>query len=341
MARVQLWGIHKRYGELEVVRGIDLTIAEGEVVALLGPSGCGKTTTLRMVAGLDHPSQGTIAIGDEIVFGPGIRVPPEQRHLGMVFQSYAVWPHKTVFDNVAYPLRLQKRRRPGPPRGRRGSMTLGDRVRAALAAVRLEGLEDRFPHELSGGQQQRVALARALVAEPRVLLLDEPLSNLDAHLRERMRDEIRELVKRRGITVLFVTHDQEEALGLADRVAVMHDGHLEQVAAPEVLYEEPRTRFVARFVGRQAELPAALVPDEWVTRRVEDATGEVFAFRPDRAGMTVGEGPLCGTIVSRIFLGPTARYRVRVGEHEVMVDQSERFEVGTKVALRPASGLLL
>lgn len=262
MARVLLKGIQKSYGDNPVVRSLDLEVEEGEVLALLGPSGCGKTTTLRMVAGLEQPSGGEIRIGEEVVSGPGRFVPPELRRLGMVFQSYAVWPHRTVRENVAYPLRLQ------------GAADLEPRVDQALDAVKLSGLGERYPNQLSGGQQQRVALARALVAEPRVLLLDEPLSNLDAHLREQMRDEIRALVKRRGITVLFVTHDQEEALGLADRVAVMHQGRVEQHAAPERLYDEPATVFAARFVGRQSELPLALVPEGIARRAVVDAKGE-------------------------------------------------------------------
>ena len=336
MARVQLRGVHKSYGDNPVVRAMDLTVEQGEVLALLGPSGCGKTTTLRMVAGLEAPSGGEIFIGDEQVAGPGRLVPPEARRLGMVFQSYAVWPHKTVYENVAYPLRLK------------GVPDLGPRVEQALSAVRLDGLSARYPNQLSGGQQQRVALARALVAEPRVLLLDEPLSNLDAHLREQMRDEIRDLVKRRGITVLFVTHDQEEALGLADRVAVMHQGRIEQHDAPEALYDQPATRFAARFVGRQSELPLSFVPDSIARRAVVDAEGGIFAFRPSKAGMMrgAGEGGIPGTVRSRVFLGPIARYVIAVQgpggeEREVVVDQAERFEVGEGVTLLPQGGLVL
>lgn len=331
MARVQLRGVHKSYGDNAVVRALDLEVEQGEVLALLGPSGCGKTTTLRMVAGLEQPSGGEIRIGEELVSGPGRFVPPELRRLGMVFQSYAVWPHRTVRENVAYPLRLQR------------APDAEARVDMALAAVKLDGLGGRYPNQLSGGQQQRVALARALVAEPRVLLLDEPLSNLDAHLREQMRDEIRALVKRRGITVLFVTHDQEEALGLADRVAVMHQGRIEQHAPPEELYAAPRTVFAARFVGKQSELPLALVPETIPRQPVLDSTGALFAFRPSRAGMRPGTlpGALHGVVLSRVFLGPVARYVVQVGDQEVLVDQADRFGPGDDVSLLPEGGLVL
>jgi iron(III) transport system ATP-binding protein len=326
MAEVTLEGIHKHYGAVHVVRGLDLTVPDGEVVALLGPSGCGKTTTLRMIAGLDAPSEGRIAIAGEEVVAPGRFVPPEARGLGMVFQSYAVWPHKTVAENVAYPLVVQRQ------------SAIAAKVERALRMVHLDALGSRYPNELSGGQQQRVALARALVAEPKVLLLDEPLSNLDAHLREELRDEIRELVRRTGTTVVFVTHDQEEALGLGDRVAVMNGGRIEQIDRPEVLYDRPQTPFVARFVGKQSMLPRRLIPEGIEARVLGEGT--TFAFRPSKARMTTrGAGGIDGEIVTRAFLGPVARYRVRVGDQEVLVDQPERFAPGDAVTLRPADAL--
>ena len=226
------------------VRGISLDIPAGAFFTLLGPSGCGKTTTLRCVAGLERPDAGEIAIGDETVFSSarGIWVAPHDRNIGMVFQSYAIWPHMSVFDNVAFPLHYK---RPRPSRAE-----TRDRVMAALALVRLDGLADRPAPYLSGGQQQRLALARALVAEPRVLLLDEPLSNLDAKLREEMRLELREMVRRLRVTTLFVTHEQIEALTMSDVVAVMKDGVIVQQGAPADIYGKPAEAFVADFIGK-------------------------------------------------------------------------------------------
>src|SRR5262245_52896715 len=230
---VRLEAVHKAYGKNPIVKGLSLEVARGEMLALLGPSGCGKTTTLRIIAGLERADAGKVLIDGREVNA----LPPEARGLGMVFQSYAVWPHKTVAENVEYPLKLK------------GIEGRAAKVREALAWVRLEALADRMPHALSGGQLQRVALARALVASPKVLLLDEPLSNLDAALREELRAEIAALRARLGTTMIYVTHDQSEALALADRVAVMNHGVIEQLAPPRELYEQPKTPFVAAFVG--------------------------------------------------------------------------------------------
>jgi iron(III) transport system ATP-binding protein len=231
-------------GEQPAVRGVSIEVRQGRFYTLLGPSGCGKTTLLRCVAGLERPDAGEIEIGGELVFSAerGIWVPPYQRNIGMVFQSYAIWPHMTVFDNVAFPLR---HRRPRPSRAE-----IRERVRAALQLVHLDGLEERPAPHLSGGQQQRLALARALVGEPRVLLLDEPLSNLDAKLREEMRFEIRQVVERLGVTTLFVTHEQIEALTMSDTVAVMKDGLIIQEGSPAEIYTRPGETFVAGFIGR-------------------------------------------------------------------------------------------
>ena len=253
MAQVTVEGLSKRYDAQVAVEGLDLAVADGEFVTLLGPSGCGKTTTLRMVAGFIAPTAGRIAIGSRLVSDAarGLLVPPNERRIGMVFQSYAVWPHMTVLDNVGYPLKVRKV--PNDERRRR--------VRAMLEQVKLGGLEGRYPHQLSGGQQQRVALARALVMEPQVLLLDEPLSNLDAKLREEMRDELKVLQRQVGVTILFVTHDQLEAMTLSDRVVIMHQGVVQQVGTPQDVYERPTNRFVASFVGAANLLPARLAPD--------------------------------------------------------------------------------
>ena len=240
MATVELRGLTKSYGETAVVSGVDLRIGHGQLVCLLGPSGCGKTTSLRLIAGFLEPDGGEIFVGDRRVSAPGNSVPPERRNMSMIFQSYAVWPHMSVFDNVAYGLKLRGFARP----------VIAERVRAILDVVHLAPLVDRFPGELSGGQQQRVALARALVVEPEILLLDEPLSNLDANLREEMRFEIRRLHDEYRITTVYVTHDQAEAMVIADHIAVMNQGRIEQVGTPEDIYEHPQTEFVARFIGQ-------------------------------------------------------------------------------------------
>jgi ABC-type Fe3+/spermidine/putrescine transport system ATPase subunit len=237
--KLELRGLEKRFGDVRAVDGIDLQIGTGESVVLLGPSGCGKTTTLRSVAGFIQPDGGEILLDGNVIATDTSMLPPEKRNLGMVFQNYAVWPHRTVFQNVNYALVIQKRPR----------QEIADRVHRALGLVQLTGLDERYPGELSGGQQQRVALARALVAEPAMLLLDEPLSNLDAGLREEMRFELKELQERIGMTTLYVTHDQEEALVLADRIVVMSAGKIEQVNSPSEIYLHPATRFVATFVG--------------------------------------------------------------------------------------------
>jgi iron(III) transport system ATP-binding protein len=226
------------------VRDVSIEVAQGRFYTLLGPSGCGKTTLLRCVAGLERPDAGEIEIGGELVFSAerGVWVPPNLRNIGMVFQSYAIWPHMTVFDNVAFPLRYA---RPRPSRGE-----IRERVRKTLQLVHLDGLAERPAPYLSGGQQQRLALARALVGEPRVLLLDEPLSNLDAKLREEMRFEIRQVVERLGVTTLFVTHEQIEALTMSDIMAVMKDGQVVQEGSPATIYTRPTEQFVADFIGR-------------------------------------------------------------------------------------------
>jgi iron(III) transport system ATP-binding protein len=241
MSGVLIEGVSRHFGSVVAVNSIDLSVRPGEFVTLLGPSGCGKTTTLRMVAGLEQNTAGTISIGDRVVSDAdaGFFVPPDRRQLGMVFQSYAIWPHMTVFDNVAYPLRI--RRRPKDE--------IHKRVMQALRLVEMEPYAERPAPALSGGQQQRVAIARALVFEPEVLLLDEPLSNLDTRLRTQMGDEFRSLQKRLNITSLYVTHDQEEAMALSDRVVVMQEGRILQVGVPEEIYQRPRSQAVAAFFG--------------------------------------------------------------------------------------------
>src|SRR5438067_5020592 len=239
VASVDLRGLTKRFGSLAVVDDIPLRIDHGQLVCLLGPSGCGKTTTLRLIAGFLEPSDGEIRVGDRLVSSKARTLPPEQRSMSMIFQSYALWPHMTVTENIVYGLRLRKIDRD----------TIAKKLAAILATAKLEALAQRYPGELSGGQQQRVALARALIVEPETLLLDEPLSNLDANLREEMRFEVRRLHDEYRYTTVYVTHDQSEAMTTADLIAVMNLGKIEQAGSPEEIYDRPRSEFVARFIG--------------------------------------------------------------------------------------------
>jgi ABC-type Fe3+/spermidine/putrescine transport system ATPase subunit len=240
MSQLVLRNLSKNFGEARVVDGLNLSLREGELVSLLGPSGCGKTTTLRMIAGFIPPSEGTIELDGKVISSPQSTLPPEKRGMSMIFQSYAIWPNMTVEENVAFGLKLQKV----------SAAEARKRVDNILDVVKLKALRDRYPAELSGGQQQRVALARAIVVNPAVLLLDEPLSNLDANLREEMRFEIRRLHDEFNMTMVYVTHDQAEAMVTSDRIAVMNKGRIEQLDAPFELYRHPRTRFVAGFIGR-------------------------------------------------------------------------------------------
>ena len=239
MASVELRGLTKRFGPLVVVDDVSLRVDHGQLVCLLGPSGCGKTTTLRLMAGFLEPSDGEIHVGDRVVSSRARTLPPESRKMSMIFQSYALWPHMSVAENIVYGLRLRKLDRD----------TIARKLAAILSTTRLEALAQRYPGELSGGQQQRVALARALIVEPETLLLDEPLSNLDANLREEMRFEIRRLHDQYRYTTVYVTHDQSEAMTTADLIAVMNAGKIDQLGTPEDIYDRPQSEFVARFIG--------------------------------------------------------------------------------------------
>ena len=239
MASVELRGLTRRFGPLAVVDDVSLRIDHGQMVCLLGPSGCGKTTTLRLIAGFLEPSVGEIHVGDRVVSSVARTLPPEQRKMSMIFQSYALWPHMTVTENIVYGLKLRKLDRD----------VIAKKLKAILATTKLEALAQRYPGELSGGQQQRVALARALIVEPETLLLDEPLSNLDANLREEMRFEIRRLHDEYRYTTVYVTHDQSEAMTTADLIAVMNGGRIDQLGTPEEIYDRPQSEFVARFIG--------------------------------------------------------------------------------------------
>jgi len=279
---IEIGDLHVHYqtdeGAVHAVQGIDISVGEGEFYTLLGPSGCGKTTTLRCIAGLEAPSGGEIAIDDQTVYSAarGISVPTHRRDIGMVFQSYAIWPHMSVFQNAAFPLQEM---RPRPDRA-----TIRERVGKALALVQLAGLENRPAPFLSGGQQQRLALARALVKEPKVLLLDEPLSNLDAKLREETRVELRELVKRLGITTVYVTHDQLEALTMSDTVAVMEAGRIAQTASPVDIYKHPANPFVASFIGQTNFIAGTVAQAPQATAGlgvVRTASGAIRCALPD------------------------------------------------------------
>ena len=326
MADLQLVGLAKHYGPTIALDGVSITVADREFVTLLGPSGSGKTTALRIVAGFIEPTDGTVFIGGRDVTW----LPPERRDIGMVFQSYALFPHMTVWKNIAFG--LERRRIPRADRDRQ--------VGEALDLVRLTGLGGRYPRELSGGQQQRVALARALAIRPTLLLLDEPLSNLDAKLRGEVRLEIRRLQRDLGITTVLVTHDQEEALTVSDRIAVMREGRIEQIAAPGALYTAPANRFVAEFVGRMNFLPVT---------RVEGGDNSFASYRlPDgqilRAPIT-GDTPSEGTLAIRpeaLRCGPppdtnsnnltaTLEYRVFLGE---ITEVGARLPDNTAVVIR-------
>jgi putative spermidine/putrescine transport system ATP-binding protein len=324
MAFVQLEGLGKRYGEIDAVVATNLSVEKGEFVSLLGPSGCGKTTTLQMIAGFVEVSSGRIVLdGRDITHAK-----PASRGLGVVFQSYALFPHMTVKDNVAFGLRMRKV----------ASGELQQRVDRVLKLVRLNQHAERYPRELSGGQRQRVALARALVIEPPVLLLDEPLSNLDANLREEMQFEIRRIQREVGITTLMVTHDQSEALSISDRVVVMQAGRITQIDAPYTLYEHPRTEFISGFVGKANLLPGER-DSAGVVQVCSRGGGELtLSLRPEKIDLRdKGQGRLQGNIVSRFFLGSQWLYGVSTTMGELSVvrrnDGSAPLTEGTAVGL--------
>jgi iron(III) transport system ATP-binding protein len=280
MISISFDSVTKRFGQAAAVDGVSLRVEEGELFFLLGPSGCGKTTCLRMVAGFLTPDEGSVRFGERVMN----QVPPHKRNTGMVFQNYALWPHMTVAQNVEYGLKIRKL----------GRDERRNRVRAALEMVRLESLADRYPSQMSGGQQQRVALARALVIRPDALLLDEPLSNLDARLRLEMREEIKRLHAETGTTAVYVTHDQEEALSIADRLAVMRDGRIEQIGTPRDIYRRPRTRFVAQFLGECNFIPATVTAVEGEQVLLDTWHGTLRAVRHPDTPLVAGGPALFG-----------------------------------------------
>lgn len=346
---LELRELRKRFGEVEAVRGLDLELQSGELMTLLGPSGCGKTTVLRLIAGFEAPDEGRILFHGEDVTGQT----PQRRGFGMVFQNYALFPHLSVFENVAFGLKAHGQ----------AAAEIGAQVERTLERVDLPGFGGRRVQELSGGQQQRVALARALAIEPPLLLLDEPLSNLDAALRERTRVELREILKAVGITALYVTHDQEEAFDLADRIAVMEAGRLRQVGTPEDLYDRPVDRFVAGFVGRSNVLlgrleagpsgvllarlaagPAWPVTSE--AGRGEPGQAVELVIRPEDLLLAAGgdasaaSAVLAGVVREKLFRGASVTYRVEIADGTVLEVEAERDAAapGERVAVRPRPG---
>jgi iron(III) transport system ATP-binding protein len=349
MADVRLENLAAVFGTHRVIEHFNLTIRDGECFTLLGPSGCGKTLILRMIAGFEHPSAGEIFIGERLVSSAAgkVHVPTESRSIGVVFQDYAVWPHKTVFDNVVYPLQIQK-----VP-----AAEAKDRTLEAIKQVHLGSLEARYPSQLSGGQQQRVALARALVSRPQIMLLDEPLTNLDANLREEMRFEIKELQRRIGVTILYVTHDQEVALAISDRLGVMSkNGSLRQMGTPHEIYTNPGDGAVFNFLGVANFIPVErkndavhiqgsdvpLLVEIPSAARERVAKGEmVAACRPFEIDLTREGGATRGRIRRRVFLGPSVTYFVDVGRVEIRVQQdaAEAFRDGRALEEGEACGL--
>ena len=334
MASIELKDITKFYGNVQVIQKFDGIFNDHEFVTLLGPSGCGKTTMLRMIAGFEKPTSGEIKIGGKVVSAPGVFVPPDMRGIGMVFQSYAVWPHMNVFDNVAYPLKIQKVAKD----------EIKTRVEEILEAVHLSPFINRMPNELSGGQQQRVALGRALISNTGVLLLDEPLSNLDAKLREAMRFEIKEIQQKFGITVVYVTHDQNEAMAMSDRVIVFNQGIVQQIDTPMNIYKNPANEFVADFVGKinfikgfANEDSIDLAGGQKINNNDTKRGNVTVAVRPENITLNKEHGALKGKILQTYYLGDINDCRVDINGTVFRVEMPGRsygeFEDGSEVFL--------
>lgn len=348
MAGLKLTNLQKKFGNNTVVDKLNVDIKDGEFITFLGPSGCGKTTTLRMVAGFIRPTQGSISIDGKIISSQeeNVFLPPDKRDMGMVFQTYAVWPHMNVFKNIAYPLKFKNY----------SKKEIKERVLEVLSLVKLEGYEDRFPHQMSGGQQQRIALARAVVMEPSVLLLDEPLSNLDAKLRESMRYEIVELQRRLAITVIYVTHDQIEAMSMSDRVVVMNQGVVQQIDAPDKVYQHPSNKFVANFIGMANFIPCEITNREKGVVRVKLNVGSGDKFltipiveekeysndvtvviRPEDVDVLPADGQegTIGKLVRQTYLGDRNDCTIQFGEILLRVHTQNKFrlDIGDDVKL--------
>lgn len=332
MSSISIENVVRRFGTTVAVRDVSLDFPEGSFTALLGPSGCGKSTLLRLIAGFEAPDDGRILFGNKVMAEASRHVPPEKRGVGIVFQSYALWPHMDVAGNVAYPLKTTGMDR----------HTIGEKLAAVLDVVGLNGFQDRRIDELSGGQRQRVALARCLVADSKVILFDEPLANLDTHLRASMVDVFRQIHQRTGATIVYVTHDQEEALALADRVAVMNAGKLLQVAAPKAVYQSPADETVAGFVGRGSILtghagqadagPVTIAGQSVNARSAGHAAGAVkVLLRPE--ALSLAETGLAATVVSTVYRGPVHEVRLGLAEggEELVLDCASAPAIGERV----------
>ena len=329
MSYIELNQVSKHFGSVIAVDRMNIQIAQGECLAMLGPSGCGKTTTLRMVAGFEDLDDGEIKVGDRLISSKAKNyyLPPEHRNFGMVFQAFAVWPHLSIYENVAFPLRIRKL----------SSAEIHQRTEEALKNTNLYSVAQGSPDDLSGGGKQRVALARALAIRPDVMLLDEPLSSLDPHFREEMRFEIKDLQKKFGFSILYVTHDQSEAMALSDRILVMKAGVLQQIGTPMEVYGDPANRFVFEFIGLSCFIPAQLKADGFVLGGVTHpwpkgaaasaeliAAGKgILASRPSEIDF-VSEGGVRGVVERKVYLGETIDYRVRVADTEVRIQKTRR-----------------
>jgi iron(III) transport system ATP-binding protein len=345
MARIDLVEVAKTFGATRAVDRVDLVIPHGEFVAILGPSGCGKTTLLRLLAGLERVDEGSIRVDGALVSSAETHVPPEKRNVGVVFQSYALWPHMTVAENAAYPLRVAR----VPPTERAAA------THDALAAVELDALAQRLPHELSGGQQQRVALARCLTAKPGLVLMDEPLANLDMHLRERMLAEFRAFHARSGATILYITHDQAEAMSVADRIGVMQGGRLVQVAAPEELYQAPATVEVAQFIGVASIVPGRValgtinrlcrVDALGLTVQAQTASdlrtgdGALLVVRPE--AVILGDRGVTAVVQRSAYLGGRFLIEIEADGHRLKAYADRRVVPGERVGVSIASAWAL
>ena len=336
MSAVTIKNVSKSFGDNTVLHDFSQVFADGEFVTLLGPSGCGKTTMLRMIAGFEKPTTGEIYVGETLVSGDKTFLPPEKRNMGMVFQSYAVWPHMNVYDNVAYPLTIK----------RINKTDMKNKVEKVLSIVHLGQYAQRYPNQLSGGQQQRVALARALVAEPNLLLLDEPLSNLDAKLRESMRFEIKEIQQSLGIAVVYVTHDQTEAMAMSDRIFLINRGVVQQSGRPDEIYNHPNNQFVADFLGKVEFFKGEskdgrihlLGTDQYLPYDGEKRGMVEIAIRPENITMSApGDAGLKGRVDKRYYLGDSADWRIALGKTNLRVitegRRFSRFAPGDEVGL--------
>lgn len=339
MILTKIIGLTKKYGKTIAINSLDLDIYNGEILAIVGPSGCGKTTLLQLISGLNKPDKGVISIGEEIATSvkDGIFKLPEKREIGLVFQNYAIWPHKNVYENIAYPLKVRKEKK----------KTIEQEVTRMLQLVKLSGKEKRYSYELSGGEKQRVALARALIMKPKLLLLDEPLSNLDAKLREEMQYEIKRIHNELGLTIVHVTHDQYEAMGIADRIVVMNNGEIAQVDKPKNLYDNPQSVFVSTFIGKSnilngkfikketglklEVLDGILIDDIYSNGKTDENV--ILSVRPEDVILSNDKGIGRGKIISSTYKGNLIDYELRIGTKilKVQTNSKEIYEVGKQI----------